>query len=126
MMAASWAVWGQGGPRESAMTRGWDGWGAPLAGGKVSWQATDLRNGRYAFRATYQVQGAEPNHQYQVGVHFFEPAGTTRAVVREFGGLRMPGDRGPLAREGVTATYVGGFEFGMLSTDGRGERNRGV
>ncbi len=102
------------------LTSGWDRRDHPLQQGNVSWSATPTNGGHIEFRATYELQGAKPNHSYTVGVHFFEPKGSSVEDVTEFGGWRLPGKRSMLTRDGVTATVTGAWDFGNLRTNAQG------
>lgn len=106
--------------KSATLTPGWDRTDSPLASGKVEWESKDLRNGQRSFAATFVLKGAEPNHSYTVGVHFFEPPGTSLPPVSQFGGRMLGNTRTTLSREGRTATILGGWDFGQLTTNAKG------
>lgn len=105
---------------EAVLTPGWDIFNAPLGEGQVKWSVGAVRNGQRRFTAVFELKGAEPNHSYTVGAHFFEPKGKSAKEVDRFGGWLIGDKRGELSREGVTVTGVGAWDFGILTTDGSG------
>ncbi|MCP5366408.1 MAG: PKD domain-containing protein [Hyphomicrobiales bacterium] len=107
--------------RTVALSRGWDQFNDPLGQGSVTWGAVTLSSGGIFFSATFELRGARPNHTYVAGVHFFEPPGTQAAVVGSFGGYKVGAERSRIRRESRTATTVGAWDFGKLTTDGRGD-----
>ncbi|MFC2157548.1 tetratricopeptide repeat protein [Acidobacteriota bacterium] len=106
--------------KEAALVPGWDIFNVPLQGGKVRWSTSDAGGGQLVFRATFELSGAQPNHSYTVGAHFFEPQGQRLPDVNQFGGLKLGSGRGAITRVGQTATCIGCFDFGKLVTDGKG------
>jgi hypothetical protein len=119
VVACSSLVCGQGYAQthESTLSPGWDDLNEPLSSGKVLW--TVLDNGK--LDVTFQLNGASPNHRYIAGVHFFDPGGFGQLPgVCKFGGTKISCDRGPLIREGITATVIGAWDFGVLETNGNG------
>jgi len=101
--------------REVALSPGWDIFSEPLAIGKVDWNV--LSNG--TLKVTFELRGASPNHKYIVGTHFFDPgnAGKLRNVCEFGGGWKVGCERSALSREGVTATVIGGWDFGYVTTN---------
>ena len=104
----------------AALTPGWDDSTLPLSSGKVFWRATPAANGRLNVVFVFEVQGAQPNHSFTAGIHFFAAPGVSSAPIKEFGGRMMSNRQETLSREGRTATIYGGWDFGALTTDGRG------
>jgi hypothetical protein len=102
---------------ESTLSPGWDNFNQPLSSGKVLW--TILDNG--TLQVNFEVNGASPNHRYLAGAHFFDPGGFGKwPEVCHFGGTKISCDRGPQTREGVTATVIGAWDFGILETNKNG------
>lgn len=108
---------GQGQLHKAALSPGWDIFSEPLSNGAVLWTVSDNRN----LQVNFELNGASPNHKYIVGAHFFDPGGSSNLPnVCQFGGWKIGCDRGPLTREGKTATLIGCWDFGYLETDGTG------
>ncbi len=106
--------------RRVALTKGWDIFNAPLATGSVNWSSRNLNNGNRTFQATFDLKGAEPNHEYTVGVHFFEPKGKQLTPIKKFGGWMVSDSRSTLTRDGQNATLLSAWDFGLLKTDAAG------
>ncbi|MFA6316359.1 MAG: hypothetical protein WC943_02990, partial [Elusimicrobiota bacterium] len=106
---------------ETALTPGWDVFDAPLRQGRVRWTLGEAGQGRKRFTAAFELKGAQPRHSYTVGAHFFEPKGTTVKPVTSFGGWKVGDDKGELTRDGITAMLAGGWDFGTLTTDEKGD-----
>ena len=122
LCAASAApVQAEGPAHEAALTRGWDIFDVPLAEGKVKWSVGPVQDGQRRFQVTFQLKGAQPEHSYTVGAHFFEPKGKSVKEVKQFGGWEVGHERGVLSREGVSVVGVGGWDFGILTTDKSGD-----
>ena len=80
----------------------------------VVWTVFDKRT----LQVNFELNGASPKHKYIVGAHFFDPGGPSNLPsVCQFGGWKISCDRGPLAREGKTATHIGCWDFGYLETN---------
>jgi hypothetical protein len=101
------------------LSPGWDVANAPLRSGSVQWSAADAGPGQKYFRVTYFLRGAEPNHRYTVGVHFFDPQEREIHEVNSFGGWKV-GGRGKITVEGNTSVILSAWDFGPLITDHRG------
>lgn len=102
---------------EAPLSRGWDVFSEPLSSGDMHW--TILDNGN--LQVSFELTGASPNHRYLAGVHFFDPGGSGQMTgVCQFGGTKIVCDRGPVTREGTTATVLGAWDFGYLDTNGNG------
>ena len=110
------------GPAWAAATKqtfraGWDVFSEPLnyTASKVTWSLSLSRK----LTITYTLVGAQPNHLYQVGVHFF--CSTTAPNFGQFpvwagaGGACVV-----LTREGTTRA-VAASEFGVVTTDRNGK-----
>ena len=98
------------------LTSGWDIFGDPLSNGNVSWTALD--DGKLLI--SFELSGAQPNHKYIVGAHFFDPSDLSKfPEVEQFGGWRLP-SYGIYTREGNSAN-TDGWDFGYLITDGNGD-----
>ena len=102
---------------EAALTRGWDDSSVPLSSGRVTWSATPAGD-RLTVSIVYEISGSIANHSFTAGVHFFDPDGKTPNP-GQFGGRSM-GGRQQLSRDGVPATIAGAWDFGVLTTDSRG------
>lgn len=106
--------------KTATLTPGWDRTDGPLASGRVDWESRDLHNGQRSFAATFVLKGAAPHHSYTVGAHFFEPPGASLPPVSRFGGRRVSDTRSTLSREGRSATILGAWDFGQLTTNAKG------
>lgn len=103
------------------LTPGWDIFDAPLTRGVVKWSAEDSEDGAKLFKAVFELRGSQPDHAYTAGVHFFEPKGKPAERVTQFGGWKVGDERSELSRDGVSAVCVGGWDFGVLTTDAAGD-----
>jgi hypothetical protein len=102
---------------EALLSPGWDVFSEPLFNGKLQWAVLDNGN----LQVIFELNGASPNHRYIAGSHFFDPGGLGQMPgVCQFGGTKIVCDRGPLTRDGVTATGLGAWDFGYLDTNGNG------
>jgi len=103
----------------ATLSPGWDVSSEPLSSGMVLWT---VRNDGILVVA-FELNGASPNHRYIVGAHFFDPSGGSGQLpgVCQFAGDKISCDRGPLTREGITATGLGAWDFGFLDTNGNGD-----
>jgi hypothetical protein len=101
------------------LKQGWDDFSHPLIKGMVIWNQT--KSGM--FQVTYVLEGASPNHTYQVGIHLF--LNEVNESWDDFGpdgwedNLRVPGGE-PVCRVEDSVEYCGNlnaWEFGFLTTD---------
>jgi hypothetical protein len=100
----------------AVLSSGWDIFGDPLSNGDVSW--TVLDDGKLL--VSFRLSGAQPNHKYIVGAHFFDPSDLTKLPkVEQSGGWKLPSG-GIITREGNTAN-PSAWDFGYLITDGNGD-----
>jgi hypothetical protein len=98
---------------------GWDDFNHPLTNGQVIWNQPESG----LFQVTYVLEGASPNHEYQVGIHLFL---NENPEWDDFGSegweddIRWP-DPPPICRvEDDGVEYCGilnAWEFGFLTTD---------
>ena len=104
--------------RTVVLTKGWDIFDRSLSSGQAGWMVTAGQNSGN-LNVAYKLQGAEPNHEYTVGVHLFNPENqTVRPVMTGFGGWDVKGE-GVYSRDGRSA-YSIAYDFGALKTDARG------
>ncbi len=101
------------------LTKGWDMFGEPLSFGQVGWSVSEGQ-GPNNFKVAFQLSGSQPNHEFTVGVHLFNPANlTARPNVTGFGSLALVGE-GITGREGKSAFAIA-YDFGGLKTNAAGD-----
>ncbi|MBU1341167.1 MAG: hypothetical protein KKE44_14975 [Proteobacteria bacterium] len=105
---------------DATLTPGWDDSSFPLSTGRVLWSTTPSSKGKIIVRFVFELNGARPDHSFTAGIHFFEPEGEKLPNITQFGGKGFGGGKSTLSREGRTATLMGGWDFGLLDTDGLG------
>ena len=107
--------------KSATLSPGWDVYSEPLSSGKVLWDVQNYAIYVSKLVVTFELNGASPNHEYIVGAHFFDPGGSGQLPgVCQFFGKKINCDRGPLTREGTTATGLGAWDFGVLDTNENG------
>jgi hypothetical protein len=121
VLTAGLAVAGSG-AEMTFLKQGWDDFSHPLINGKVIWNQP--ASGK--FQATYVLEGALPNHAYQVGITLFP--NDDNPIWDDFGSEGWEdNDR---IREEICRTEPGGveicsilnaWEFGFLITDAFGD-----
>jgi len=102
---------------------GWDDFGHPLTNGQVIWHQPESG----LFQVTYVLEGASPEHEYQVGIHLFlKPENEDNEAWDDFGSegweddTRWPNPEPSCRPEDDGETYCGilnAWEFGFLTTD---------
>ncbi|MCX6619815.1 MAG: hypothetical protein NTY38_01795, partial [Acidobacteria bacterium] len=107
------------GSREAALTPGWDDFSVPYSSGRVTWTTAPAAAGQLTFQAAFELRGSVANRRFTASVHFFIPGATTQTDISQFGGTKLSG-RETLSREGVTASLLGAWDFGPLTTDAQG------
>lgn len=96
---------------------GWDSFDEPLTRGGVTWSQPVPGE----LDVTYELRGAEPNHQYQVGIHGYPRA--DNPDWQDFGSEGWEDDQrsdAVVCREGF-CTPLNAWEFGFLTTDVNGD-----
>ena len=107
---------------------GWDDLNHPLTNGQVIWNQPESG----LFQVTYVLEGASPDHEYQVGIHLFlKPENEDNEAWDDFGSEGWeddvrPEDPFPICRwdpppsDPFPVEYCGilnAWEFGFLTTD---------
>ena len=91
---------------------------APLNNGKVIWYVHDSTQSEANLFVVFMLKGAEANHTYLAGIHFFNPTNpAVKPDVSSFAGSYCA--EGVVTRDGVSA-YSIGYDFGNLTTDASG------
>jgi hypothetical protein len=106
---------------EAVLSPGWDIFNGPISSGSVIWQIVGD-----TLQVKFQLNGADPNHEYTLMATFFDPDDRTKLPDLnqipgwiEYGTSVAP--RFNCFRDGITASGPGELTFGHLNTDSNGD-----
>ena len=105
---------GGNGASQTALQNGWDLYGEPLVKGKVIWNAPDSQN---RLQLTFIVEGARPNHIYQVGLVVVGTLTSDLFTGDPFGILFASGT---VVREVSQPLDLTNWDLGFVATDALG------
>jgi hypothetical protein len=106
---------------EAILSSGWDIFSCPISSGSVIWRIVGN-----TLQVKFQLNGADPNHEYTLMATFFDPDDKTKLPDlnqipgwTDYGTSVAP--RFDASRDGRTASGPGELTFGHLNTDSKGD-----